>query len=461
MTRIHTAPSSDAADAAPSPSGPAGSKGPSRSALLIVFLVVFIDLLGFGIVLPLLPIYASDLLGPLLPGDGNRAVRGLLMGLLMSSFSVMQFVFAPIWGRISDRIGRRPILLLGLGGSVIFYALFGMASELGGTGALGIAVALLFVARIGAGVAGATIATAQAVIADVTPVDSRARGMALIGAAFGIGFTFGPLFGFASLFIDFAGAPGFAAALLSLVSLALAVVLLPETLRPENAAHHRRWLDWRGMRLVLQDRSVGGLILIFFLATVAFGSLESTLALVNKVLITNQPIDRIEIVTREEMRLTGQNNFLVFAYVGLVLLLMQGFVYRRLVQRIGEVRFLKAGAVFMTLGLVGAIGILGWRNEIGHRGITLAAALVILTLAVVGFACLTPSLQSLISRRSSPSIQGEVLGVNQSASALARIIGPMVALTLFTLTPSHVLPFVLGAGLLLVVCLLSTRIRAE
>src|SRR5437660_5332055 len=141
----------------------------NRAALFIVFLVVFIDLLGFGIVLPLLPLYAEELLRPLFPGEAVHATRGAILGVLMASFSLMQFIFAPLWGRVSDRVGRRPILLLGLAGSVVFYGLFAFASEIGAAGAFGLGLALLFVARLGAGVAGATIATAQGVIADSTP----------------------------------------------------------------------------------------------------------------------------------------------------------------------------------------------------------------------------------------------------------------------------------------------------
>ena len=197
-----------------------------RSALLIVFLVVFIDLLGFGIVLPLLPLYGDDYLNAYLPGGANSPEGGAILGLLMSSFSFMQFIFAPIWGRVSDRIGRRPILLTGLVGSVLFYALFGYASDLPTTSA-GLALALLFAARIGQGVAGATIATAQAVIADCTTPDKRRHGMALIGAAFGIGFTFGPLVGAGALalFPQHRGATGYAAALLSGIALILAIRL--------------------------------------------------------------------------------------------------------------------------------------------------------------------------------------------------------------------------------------------
>src|SRR5262245_10615998 len=214
----------------------------NRSALLIVFLVVFIDLLGFGIVLPLLPLYATEMLTPLFPGDdaGAATLRGALLGFLMASFSLMQFIFAPIWGRVSDRIGRRPILILGLIGSVAFYTVFGIASELGAQGQLTLGLILLFAARLGSGVAGATISTAQAVIADCTPAEKRAHGMALIGIAFGIGFTFGPVFGFFSLFVDLPGAPGFAAAALSLVATIMALRLLPETLRTGSPAARRR-----------------------------------------------------------------------------------------------------------------------------------------------------------------------------------------------------------------------------
>src|SRR6516225_6926286 len=194
----------------------AGEVQGKRSALLVVFLVVFIDLLGFGIVLPL---YGDELLEPLYPGPGNDLLRKTILGLLMSSFSLMQFLFAPIWGRISDRIGRRPILLLGLGGSVAFYGLFGFALSLPPEESAGLALALLSLARSGAGIAGATIATAQAVIADCTPPEKRKHGMALIGAAFGIGFTFGPLFGYASLswFPNNHEAIGYTAAALSFV----------------------------------------------------------------------------------------------------------------------------------------------------------------------------------------------------------------------------------------------------
>jgi MFS transporter, DHA1 family, tetracycline resistance protein len=445
-----------------SDTSPAEPQPSNRSALFIVFLVVFIDLLGFGIVLPLLPLYATDLLEPLFPGEGSgqHALRGALLGVLMSSFSFMQFLFAPVWGRISDRIGRRPILLLGLVGSVLFYGLFGVASELGAAGHLSLSLALVFVARLGAGVAGATIATAQAVIADCTPPERRASGMALIGMAFGFGFTFGPLLGFASLFVPSTGAPGFTAAALSLVATVLAVALLPETLRTDSPHSHRRWFDWHSFRTVLGTPTVGMLVLTFFLATFAFGGLESTLALVNKLLLTGEAEARVQ-MTRESLKTSTveQNNFLVFAYVGVVLIVGNGFIYRRLVRRVGEVPFLRLGVVLMLLGLLGGLAVLLLRTTVASPSVLMGAALAVFTVAVLGYAFLTPSSQALISRSSDPAKQGEVLGVNQSASALARILGPLLSIMLFFVSPSHVLPFVFGAILMAVVLVLSLRLR--
>jgi MFS family permease len=429
-----------------------------RSTLLIVFLVVFVDLLGFGIVLPLLPLYAVDFLQPLLPGEEQRPIRGMILGLLMSSFSAMQFLFAPMWGRLSDRVGRRPILLLGLSGSVVFYALFGVASEIGQAGWLRTGLALLFLARLGAGVAGATISTAQAVIADITTSEGRSRGMAMIGAAFGIGFTFGPLLGFASLFLPAKGAPGFVAAALSLVALLLAIRLLPETFRP-GKERRRRLFDWEGLQAAWRMPSVGLLILIFFLATFAFGSLESTLALVNKLLL--QPLaDLHEELTTEAAKTTEKKNFLVFAYVGFVLVLAN-MGYRRLVKPKLEVKFLRFGSIFMGLGLAGGVLILLLRDREQTSGSILSLAFLAMTLAVIGFACITPSVQALISLRIDPSRQGEILGVNQSGAALARILGPFVGLSLFDLSKNHVLPFIFGVGLTICVFLLTRRIKQE
>jgi MFS family permease len=286
--------------------------------------------------------------------------------------------------------------------------------------------------------------------------------MALIGAAFGIGFTCGPLLAALSLFIPLHGAPGYAAAFFSAIALILGVILMPETLRAGAAARKRNWLDWQGVRSVVRNPAVGILILTFFLATLAFGGLESTLAFANQVLLYPQ-----EELTREKAAETVlsveklRSNSWVFAYVGFVLMLTQAFLYRRLVQRVGEVLFMRVGIALMGLGLFGAVAILALRSPEETQTWLLIFAALVMTVSVMGFALLTPSVQALISRRSDATIQGEVLGVNQSASAMARILGPMVGVPLFFATVSHLLPYAVGACLLFVVLLLTTRIQQD
>jgi len=435
---------------APEHATPPGERPASsnRSALMIVFLVVFIDLLGFGIVLPLLPRFADENVSALIGGGKEDPLGGFIVGMLMSSFSLMQFLFAPVWGRLSDRVGRRPILLIGLSGSVVFYALLGYALSIRASEAAVLAMVLLFLARIGAGVAGATIATAQAVIADCTPPEKRKHGMALIGAAFGIGFTFGPLFGFASLywFKDHHEVIGYTAAGLSLIALLLGIRLLPETRRPGAAApERRRLLNWSAMTRALGSAALGPVIVTFFLATLGFGAFEVTLALLLK---------------EDALGFDDQNSFLVFAFVGFVLVLTQGLLYRRLARRVTEATFMAVGIVLMAVG-VGCLGALSWLavNHGASHGSLMTLLFASLTAAVVGFAFLTPSAQALVSRRTDSERQGEILGVNQSAAALARILGPVCGVTLYKSTDTHLLPYVFGAGLLLLMLPLIPRIR--
>jgi MFS family permease len=427
------------------------SPSQQRWALLIVCLVMFIDLLGFGIVLPLLPQYATDFLSPLLPDPNQHPWwQGAILGALMASFSAMQFVFAPIWGRISDRAGRRPFLLLGLLGSVVFYGLFGFASDWGreeGRQALGLI--LLFLSRIGAGIAGATVSTAQAVIADCTRPEQRGRGMALIGMAFGIGLTFGPIIGAGALsLLPQPGAPGYAAGLLSALALVLAVVLMPETVRVGAQGSRRGWLNLNSIQQAFQIPTLGTLILTFFLSTLAFATFEPTLAL----------------LTRDVLGYAETPTFLIFAFTGLVMIVTQGGLYQVLARHgVTEISFILLGIVLMILGL----GQLGYQSRMaalfGHSTGGLPRLLPLflesLTLAVVGFAFVIPSLQALISRRADPTRQGEILGVNQSINAVARILGPGLGPILYYLWPTHVLPYVSSVVLLLLVLFLALRVK--
>lgn len=386
--------------------------GLRRTSLGLIFVIVFIDLLGFAIVLPLLPRYAKHL-----------HAAPATIGMLMASFSAMQFLFAPAWGRLSDRVGRRPALLAGLAGSVIFYALFGYATIRG-------SLAWMFVARIGAGIAGATIPTAQAYIADATDVGGRNRGMAMIGAAFGIGFTFGPILGSISLpqGADFFHSelnplPGFLAAALSLIALSTAVFKLPESLPPGASPARRAWFRPEVLRETLRVPSVVGLLGLFFLSTFAFAQFEATLSLLT---------DRV-------YHLGDAENFWVFTYLGVTLSLLQGGLVRALAKRVSEKALIVMGVGLMGLGMLLVAGAAELES--------FAALLAVIPVLVCGFSFLTPSIQALISRRSDPRRQGEVLGLGQSTGSMARILGPIAGNVLFGFGTK--LPYVMGAGMLL------------
>ncbi len=437
-------------DAPIPPTTPDAPPRSNRSAMMLVFLVVFIDLLGFGIVLPMLPRIAKDYVSHIVDADENAKTTGAIVGLLMSSFSLMQFVFAPGWGRLSDRIGRRPILLLGLFGSVIFYALFGFAASFPPNQEWApTALVLFFIARIGAGVSGATISTAQAVIADSTPPEKRKHGMALIGAAFGIGFTVGPLIGFGCLEVGQhfghkgMESIGYSAAVLSFVALLLGWRLLPETrVFGAESTVRRNLLDWSALRFSLANPMIGPVILVFFMASLGFGAFEVTLS----------------IFLKDTFAFDESYSFLFFAYIGFVLVLTQG-LYRGIASRVSEVTFMLIGILFMAIG-VGLQGYISYAVANGADAASLQAYLYIaLTAAVVGFACLTPSAQALVSRRTPDDRQGEILGVNQSAAALARILGPMFGLVLYQATPNHILPYIAGAVLLVLMLPLLPWIR--
>jgi MFS transporter, DHA1 family, tetracycline resistance protein len=424
-----------------------GASAPPRGALLVVFLTVFIDLLGFGIVLPVMPRQAE----PYLQALGFSSVAtGIAIGVLFSVFSLMQFLFSPIWGRLSDRIGRRPLLLLSLLGSVVFYALYGCAvtvptDPLPSREQAALALGLMLLSRIGAGIAGASVGTAAAVIADCTTPENRARGMALIGIAFGGGFTLGPLIAYFGLnaFNQRPWGVGAIASALSLVALLIAIAVFKET-RPAGGVPPRQQSGLSRMAAVLAMPTVGALVLVYFLSIVAFANFEATLAR----------------LTESAFSMSDNDNFLVFAFIGLMLLIAGG-AYRPLAKRFPESRMLAAGVALMIVGLAMLGGVAWWAYReptagaaAGMKGVFYLAAAV----AVAGFACVNPSVSALISRRADPTRQGEVLGVNQSFASLGRIVGPFVGSLLFGLHPSHVLPFAVAVVVLTMVAALLPRI---
>ncbi len=417
---------------------------PKKSALLIVWLVVFIDLLGFGIVLPVLPRQAGLYLSAL---NLDEITRGVVIGVLFSVFSLMQFVFSPMWGRVSDRIGRRPVLLVSLLGSVVFYALYAFAVTLDPNTQPELALLLMLLARIGAGIAGASVGTAAAVIADCTTPEKRAKGMALIGIAFGAGFTLGPLIAYFGLAL-FAQEPwgvGALASGLSLVALLIALAIFKETRDPNNKAE-KAFFSLAKTREVLAMPTIGALVLIYFLAIFAFANFEATLAL----------------LTKSAFNMADNDNFLVFAFVGAVLTFAGGS-YRPMVKKRGEEKLLKAGLGMMILGLtmVGVMALLASMPDTRGAGYLKPLFYVAIAVSVIGFAFVNPSVSALVSKRSDPARQGEVLGVNQSFASLGRILGPFLGSVLFQAEPSRTLPYLAAVVTLLAVGALLPRVKAN
>jgi multidrug resistance protein len=352
-------------------------------ALGVVLITVFLDLVGFGIILPLLPFYATSM-----------GASPLEVGLIMASYSLMQLLFSPVWGSLSDRYGRRPMLILGLFGSAISYLVFGMASTLG----------VLLLSRVIAGVMGANVPVAQAIIADSTSPERRARGMGLIGAAFGLGFIFGPAIGgFLSRWGY--GVPGFAAAAVTGLNAIVAVFMLPETL-PAHARRSggRKWSALteriKASRRVARRPDLRRPITVFLLMTWGFAGFTVTFPL-----FLDKPLG-----------LSAAHAGLFFAYVGLISAVVQGRLIGPLVERCGERRVAAAGGVLLAAG-IGFIA--GFPTE--------RALFVALALVGIGWGCVIPSLHSIVSRRALPTEQGEVLGVNQSAGSIGRVLGPVAA----------------------------------
>ncbi len=371
-----------------------------RGHLGVLFLAVLVDLVGFGIVLPLLPFYARDF-----------GADGLQVGLLVTVYSAVQFVMAPLWGRVSDRLGRRPVLILGLLGSALAYVVFARADSL----------AMLFLSRIVGGIGGSTIPVAQAYIADVTPPSRRAGNMGLIGAAFGLGFVIGPaLGGFLSEVSPGAPtAPGYTAAALCLVNALAALVFLPES-RPRGSAGTTPRFDFRAaLDQVRSSRQIRITLVGYLCITMAFSTLQPTLSLLSS--------ERFAMGTRQAGYL--------FALLGIVSVIVQGGLVRRLVPRLGERRLLRTSAFPFALGLI----LVGLSS-------TTPVMLAGLILIGIGYGGAVPSALGLLSRAAEPERQGAVLGIGQSVGSLARVLGPTMAGALFDVRLAF--PYLAGALLI-------------
>jgi DHA1 family tetracycline resistance protein-like MFS transporter len=368
-----------------------------KKPLLVIFLTVFIDLVGFGIIIPLSPYLAR-----------TYGASPLHVGLLMAIFSTMQFLFSPVWGRISDRVGRRPVLLISIAGTALAHLLFYFASEL----------VMLFVARALAGIFSANISTAMAYIADVTNEKDRSKNMGLIGAAFGLGFICGPVLG--GVLSDHGQSfPALVAAGISAFNFFFAFFVLKESLSKENRRLAERKSRVKNIFEKLQRPVVGSLLFGLFAVSFSMANMEATLFL----------------FVHDRFGWSAQLASYGFAYVGVCIALTQGIIVRKVLPRVGERWMLIWGFLFFSIGM--------WLTSVSHSITILAIAMTVLAL---GNGFVTPSLNGALSLLTSPKEQGEVLGVGHSLSALARIFGPPLGGFLY-MNLGQPVPFVF-AGLL-------------
>lgn len=374
------------------------AKALDHASRLILFLTVFLDLLGFGIVVPFLPMFAERV-----------HVGGAGVGAILAAYSLMQLLCAPVLGRISDRIGRRPVIMLGLLGSSVGYLLYGFAGSF----------AMLLLSRAVHGACAATVSTAQAYIADTTTASKRAAGMGMIGAAFGLGFVLGPALG-GVLGRHSLRTPVFFAAALTFANLIFAAIALPESHDPDRSAAlsiGRMLSPLLELPRRLTRGRLSGLFFLAFLLTFALAALEATFAM----------------MAPRVYGYGAEGVGWLLAYTGLIQAVAQGYLLGKVVRRAGELSLVRWGLIALTIGFA-PIG------TVASHGIFLAA----LGLVSLGYGLASPSIASLISKSTEHHLQGEVLGINQSALSLARIAGPIAGGLIYS-SMGPAAPYALGA----------------
>jgi multidrug resistance protein len=384
------------------------------SPLGIVVLIVLIDLLGFTVVMPLLAPFAEQ-----------YGFREWQIGLLFSAYPLCQLIAGPILGRMSDRFGRRPILIFSQAGTALSFLILGLSRNF----------TVMLLARLLDGASGGNILVAQAYVADVTTPENRSRGMGLIGMAFGLGFVLGPLLGGVLVSLPIAEdwrlrLPFLVAAGFSTLAWILVLSRLPES-RPVGARNREsaRVLSWQGLVDTMTLPGIGQLMLLGFLSVLAFAALEGTLSL----------------YLRRRMDWNARSAAFVFAGLGLLSALVQGGLIRRLVPRFGEPRLIGAGIAIVALGFAGL--------ALASGALELAGAIV---LVGVGQGLVGPSVSGLLSRITPASEQGAVFGTLSSAQTLARMISYSTA-NLLLGRMSTAAPYWFGFGVYLAAGLAAIR----
>jgi DHA1 family tetracycline resistance protein-like MFS transporter len=400
----------------------------NRSALAILFVIVFVDLLGFGMVIPVMALYAERLGAP----DSQ-------IGWLMTGYSLMQLVFTPIWGRLSDRWGRRPLLLLSIAMTAVGFLGYALAPSFH----------WLLASRLFAGAATANIAIAQAYIADVTPPEGRARGMGIIGAAFGLGFILGPALGGLLSSVSLA-APGYAAAVLAAVNGVAAFFVLPE---PGQRAVRGRQARLPALLDELARPGIAQLIAVYLLAVLAFSGMEATFAL----------------LAAHRYGLDQRRVSYVFAFIGVVVTVVQGGLIGRLTRRFGERALLVSGLLLQALALIAlpyarTVGV-ALLSAMPHALVdrlgaspNVAGLLAASFPLAFGSGLFSPAVTSLLSRRARAEDQGGTLGIGQAAAAAGRIVGPISATNAYDRIWMGA-PYLGGAAIMLLAALIGSTVR--
>ncbi|MCF8259477.1 MAG: MFS transporter [Melioribacteraceae bacterium] len=352
---------------------------PKKASLLIIFMTVFIDLLGFGILIPILPTFASK----------NLGVSDFGIGIIVAGYSLMQFIFNPILGKLSDRYGRKPFIVWPLLMVSFSYLIFSFSNSF----------FLLLLSRVIAGIGGSNIGVAQAYISDVTTKSNRAKGMGLIGAAFGLGFVFGPFIGGVISKYGYDVAGFFSAGFSFLASL-FAFIFLKESNneRKDKVRIRIRIMDFSALFSVLKTPIVGILVTIFFIIIFSIANIYGTFSLLGF----------------KYYSFTDAQNGYLFGIMGIVSATIQGLFIRPITAKFQDRSILLTGVLFMSFGL-GAI----------PYGVNFLGVAIVVGILSIGTGLLQPTVLSMISKFSDERRQGEVLGLNSSMASLARVFGPV------------------------------------
>ena len=377
--------------------------------MVILFLTMFIVMTGFGVIMPILPFYAE-----------NMGATAFDLGLLFALYSIVQFFFSPIWGQISDRVGRKPVILAGLLGFALSFFLFGLSTKLW----------MLYAARaLGGVLSAATLPTVMAYIADTTDLKGRGAGMGVMGAAMGTGVTFGPVLG-GFLGEYSAATPFFVSAALGLGVCVFAYFLLPESL---SATDRRRAQQRkrRGVGLATVWRSlflpIGFILVLAFLASFASANLEGTFALFSQV----------------HLGFGEAQMGVLFGIMGVVMALTQGFLVGPFINRWGEQRMIQVGLISSAIGFVLLL--------VTYDMLSIS---VVMAVMGIGNAALRPAVNSLASKRTAAAEQGVVMGVVNSYNSLGRIFGPLLGGFVFDAL-GYQWPYLIGAVVFAVTWVLS------